>query len=28
VAKAYVRAVEGDMTGQVVDAMLQPVNRP
>jgi NAD(P)-dependent dehydrogenase (short-subunit alcohol dehydrogenase family) len=28
VAKAYVRAVEGNMTGQVFDAMLQPVNRP
>ena len=28
VAKAYVRAVEGNMTGQVLDAMLQPVNRP
>jgi hypothetical protein len=28
VAKAYVTAVEGNMTGQVLDAMLQPVNRP
>jgi NAD(P)-dependent dehydrogenase (short-subunit alcohol dehydrogenase family) len=28
VAKAYVRAVEGNMTGQVFDAVLQPVNRP
>ena len=27
VAKAYVRAVERNMTGQVFDAMLQPVNR-
>ena len=28
VAKTWVRAVDGNMTGQVFDAMPQPVNRP